>query len=189
MDLPANFSKCVCFLCVLQNGKYVPKGTCFFIAIPYDAAGVTGSHLYLVTAKHCIEKAQSQGALYARLNSADGFRIVELNEEWTYPDAAGSDVAVLPFNKFCQASDEIHAVPITMLATNDILRDKRIGLGDNVVVVGLFSKHHGNKKNIPIIRAGVISAMPGEPLIGSDGAEYKAYLVEMHSGLVVLHFL
>jgi hypothetical protein len=136
---------------------------------------VEGVYVYLVTAKHCVEKATRYGSLFVRLNMKSGpVQYQEIKTEWIYNDDEGSDVAVLP-------DTECMPIPVGMLATDEIIAEKRIGVGDDVVVTGLFTKRSGNAKNIPILRAGMISAMPGEHLIGEGAEEYQAYLIEMRS--------
>ena len=43
MDVPKNLPDCVCFLCIGQGGRYVPKGTAFFVSIPEDFGGTEGA--------------------------------------------------------------------------------------------------------------------------------------------------
>lgn len=57
-----------------------------------------------------------------------------------------------------------------------------IGIGDEVLMVGLFTKRYGYRKNIPIVRGGIISAMPEEPIEDQEtGNLYDAYLIEIRS--------
>jgi hypothetical protein len=44
MDVPKNLPDCVCFLCIEQGGRYVPKGTAFFVSIPADFGGTEGAY-------------------------------------------------------------------------------------------------------------------------------------------------
>jgi hypothetical protein len=181
MDVPTNLSECVCFLCVLEFGRYVPKASAFFVSVPAQIGGaVEGGYVYLVTAKHCVERAKRWGAMFVRLNTkSGGVYVQEIKSEWICLDEEGPDVAVLPFEP--PADAEIRAVAIEMLATDEVIAQKRIGVGDDVVVTGLFTKRSGKARNIPILRAGMISAAPGEALTGSGGEEYQAYLIEMRS--------
>ena len=48
-------------------------------------------------------------------------------------------------------------------------------------MTGLFIRHSGKKKNIPIIRAGNIAAMPEEPLYSNAFGDMDAYLIELRS--------
>jgi Trypsin-like peptidase domain len=134
--------------------------------------------VYLVTAKHCVEKARQAGSFFARINSKTGSILYqELKGEWLFNEDDRSDVAVLPFEMPDQA--QFAAIPISMLATDEVVREKRIGAGDNVVVTGLFTKRSGKTRNIPVLRAGIISAMPVER---ERDEEYReAYLIEMRS--------
>jgi hypothetical protein len=68
MDVPKNLPECVCFLCIEQGGKYVPKATAFFVSVPADLGPAAGVHVYLVTARHCVEKVKRYGSLFVRLN-------------------------------------------------------------------------------------------------------------------------
>jgi hypothetical protein len=67
-----------------------------------------------------------------------------------------------------------------MFATDDVIARQWIGLGDEVFVTGLFKGRVGEQRNIPIIRTGIISAMPDEP-IKSGNDEFNVYLLELRS--------
>src|SRR5215204_2658959 len=73
--IPDTLLKCVCFLCVegrdSQGVRWRYGGTGFFLVVMSDVIPDQGS-VYLVTAKHCVERAQQYGALYLRLNTVDG---------------------------------------------------------------------------------------------------------------------
>lgn len=181
MEVPNELSTCVCFLCTNEKGTYVARCTAFFASVPADIGVAEGGHIYLITAKHCIEGAQRYGnTLFARLNMENGpVRYAEIKQAWTYNDEDGSDVAAIQFDPPSNA--EFRCIPIGMMATDQVLREKRVGAGDEVVVTGLFTKRKGEARNIPILRAGMISVMPGEPLVDDGGHEYLAYLIELRS--------
>src|SRR5207237_5806813 len=101
------------------------------------------------------------------------------NHMWEYSDDEGVDVAIVAFDPPDDA--EFKAIPISMIADDAIIQEKRIGVADDMIVTALFTKRSGHARNIPVLRAGIISAMPGEPLTGLGGEEYQAYLLEMHS--------
>jgi len=178
MKVPDNVSECVCFLCVRTRDKYLFKGTAFFMSVGMEGnPGV--EFVYLVTAKHCVEAAEREGHdLHVRVNLAvDKSEYFSIHDEWAYHEQ--SDVAVIPFDipDGCQ----VRSIPLEMALTDDKIREKKIGVGDDVLVTGLFTRHHGKQRNLPILRAGIISAMPNEPLTGSDGQPYFAYLAELRS--------
>ena len=63
-------------------------------------------------------------------------------------------------------------------ATEETLLENAIGIGEDLFVVGLFKMHAGDSKNIPIVRAGNIAAMPEEPIKTAEYGMMEAYLVE-----------
>ena len=74
------------------------------------------------------------------------------------------------------------AKPLTIeaFATQEVITNQWIGLGDDIFVTGLFTARTGNNRNIPIVRTGIISSMPDEPI--RDGEfECNAYLAELRS--------
>jgi hypothetical protein len=73
-------------------------------------------------------------------------------------------------------------IPMEMLADSQVLKSRGIGIGDELFAVGLFVQRAGSTRNIPIVRTGVIAAMPSkdEPFF-RHGGEYHAYLAEMRS--------
>jgi hypothetical protein len=138
---------------------------------------------YLVTAKHCVTKALDKyGTLYARLNTTDGSsELVELGRNWAYSPDEGVDVAVLPWEldgtKYKQGTIDARS---SAEGVNQEVNE--IGIGNELIVIGLFRLHHGTKKNIPIVRQGIISSMPDEPLIDKNtGTPYHACLAEIQS--------
>jgi hypothetical protein len=186
MRLPDETKDCVCFLCVEQISagperfRYI--GTAFFVWVPSEAP-VEGGYIYLVTAKHCVERATHEGALYVRLNTrVGGVRHIQLTGEWLYPEEEAVDVAVLPID-FPQDTYDYKCVDLnTLVVTDTIMQEYDIGIGDVLYMCGLFSLRSGTQRNIPILRTGIIAAMPDEPLQDADtGLEYRAYLAEVRS--------
>ena len=143
-------------------------------------------HTYLVTAKHCVERAKEYGFLYLRLNRTDGrgVELLELPPDWVYPDDESVDAAVLEW----QINDAdlgllVHCLPVHVWAIGQEGRQNLgIGIGNELLAVGLFTQRTGNQRNIPIVRKGIIAAMPEEPLQDREtGLEYHGYLAEMLS--------
>ena len=185
MRIPDDILKCVCFLCVrtMDRGREVFKfgGTGFFISVPSEERPDETNYIYLITAKHNVEKSQPLGELFLRMNTTDGgARFVEVNIDWHYSDNEASDVAVMawaPPSEF-----QYRHLHVDMSATNDVLKEHGIGIGDELSIAGLFSQRHGAQRNLPIVRTGIIAGMPDEPLIDDEsGLEYHAYLAEVRS--------
>jgi hypothetical protein len=157
-----------------------PAGTGFFISIR-SATREGISHSYLVTARHCIESAKPYGTLYARMNRIDSAEadLVELEPTWTYHDDETNEVAVL---HFAPAGFRIMAANHESLVTSDVIERESIGIGDELIVVGLFTSYYGRTANRPIVRAGIIAAMPNEPIEDpASGLPFDAYLAEVRS--------
>ena len=191
MRIPDEILKSVCFLCV-PKGKSTDAlsfqygGTAFFVSVPYGS-DKRAHHVYLVTAKHNVEKASNLGyQLHARLNTKEGgIGFVPLPAEWFYPENPAEDVAVLPFptpwDVDKPADIDIKAFNPDIFALNPAIENQAIGIGDEIMVIGLFSQRYGTTRNHPIVRSGIISAMPGEPLIDDSGYDYDIYLAEVRS--------
>jgi hypothetical protein len=181
MRVPDEVLQCVCFICVKSGDVYRYGGTGFFVSVPSEMYP-KARYVYLITAKHCIEKAQQYGNLYLRLNKVDGKAdMVKVEAKWLYSDREASDVAVLRFPSLRHVFQYKH-IAEDMFATEERIEKQGIGVGDDLVITGLFTERYGNQRNIPIVRSGVIAAMPDEPLEDIDtGLEYNAYLAEVRS--------
>jgi hypothetical protein len=184
MRIPDELLDCVCFLFVKDSrtGYEVDKyaGTAFFVQYPSEKSG---NYIYLVTARHCIEKARQMfGNLYLRVNAkAGGTKSYKVEAEWFYPEDAAVDVAILPW---APATAEIQytTIPKFMFLTDETIEQHGIGIGDELTVLGLFTQRFGNQRNLPIARTGIIAAMPNEPLEDpATGGPYDAYLAEVRS--------
>lgn len=181
MRVPDDLLKCTTFICVNDGTGFQPGGTAFFISVPSTLKDRL--YTYLVTAKHCvIEAKEKYGELFIRLNLRDGqFQFIKIDTEWIYPEDPSVDLAVLPIGLNTQYVD-VKFLDYTMVATDEVIAQHGIGIGDDVVIAGLFTRRYGQKKNIPIVRIGNIAAMPDEPLPDSKtGLAYHAYLIEARS--------
>src|SRR5258708_16347354 len=100
----------------------------------------------------------------------------------TEPDLV--DVAVAAFNLTPDA--HLHCVETTIFLTDTHIKEGKIGPGDEVVIVGLFTKLEGQSKNIPLVRVGNLAMLPdkGELLpvkIGDSFRNLEIYLIEARS--------
>lgn len=182
MHLHRQVLDCVAFLCVEDwrpggIGRYICGGTVFFVAVGTEAGG----HLYAVTARHCVDRARARGSLFLRLNAVDGgVRHVQINSGWVFHPDPNVDAAVLPIPTLPGVRPA--AIPEETFALRSSLDEYEIGIGDDVVVCGLFTQRAGTQRNIPIVRAGIIAAMPDEPVFDAiTGQSFDAYLVEARS--------
>ena len=182
------------FLVVEVDGQERMVGTAFVMSVPSDVhAG--RKYGYLVTARHCVAQGQQFGDIGVRVNrrahpelalSADGAFELTGSEsfgplhEWVFLDDPANDVAVHAF----MPPTEFAFVPVMeeSWTTPEIVKEEDIGVGDELLVVGLFASHVGHEVNRPIVRSGIIAAMPDEPLRDElSGLSYEAYLAEVRS--------
>jgi len=138
----------------------------------------------LVTAKHCVTQAyEKYETLYARLNTTDdSTELVELPRKWYDSPDQGVDVALIPFEPPPFNTFRYSSIGAASAASERNTRSSDIGIGNEVLVIGLFRLHHGHTKNIPIVRQGIISAEPQESFTDKKtGLSYSAYLAEIQS--------
>jgi hypothetical protein len=180
MRVPDDLLKCTVFICVNTGAEYLPGGTAFFVSVSSDIRFQL--YTYLVTAKHCVIDAQKYGDIFIRVNRRDGeMDLIKIEAPWIFPEDPSVDLAVLPMGVQLDRHDA-KFVDHSMIASEDSLKQHYIGIGDDVVIAGLFTRRSGRKKNIPIVRIGNIAAMPDEPLSDSiTGLLYHAYLLEARS--------
>jgi hypothetical protein len=168
-----------------ERDTFRPRGTAFIVGIPSSKQGM--AYPYLVTAQHVIVMLQELGKpIYCRLNRKDGpFSIEALSVPrwWYHPDAENeqTDVAVAAMHINWDITDH---EPIPMpekWEPNPLQLGRRgVGLGDETFTIGLFRRHVGTERNVPIVRIGNIAALP-EELISTRWGLMKGYLVEMRS--------
>lgn len=178
---PDRFNDCVCYLGAKQGEGIVWGGTAFFVSLPGET--FEGVHVYVVTAKHNLRAAQNLGPeLYARVNAQDGgVENIRLPDKWIEPDSKAVDVVVLPL-LIPRIQFAVRAFPSKCFATTEKIEQEHIGVGDDLNIIGLFTQRAGLQRNLPIVRAGIISAMPDEPLPDrATGLPYAAYLAEVRS--------
>jgi hypothetical protein len=172
----------VAFLAVDDCGQKKIKGTAFFVGLREGEL----MHAYLVTARHCLDKAKEKyDELYIRCNTAKGgdADYIRVPVDWVVPDDPTVDVAVLSAPiPLSPSRFQVSLLTTEMFATDASMEEYGITTGDNVLIVGLFSRVAGKKRNVPIVRTGIIAAMPGEPLYDrKTGLSFRGYLLEVRS--------
>jgi hypothetical protein len=193
MRVPDALQRCVVFVGTIGPGKrgeevYTPRGTAFFLSMPSTIPGT--SFVYLATAAHVAE--QLNGATtFVRLNRKDGGVIVARfgdKARWYYhPNDDFADVAVMPWVKM-PGADYQH-IPVDMFATEEIIAREGIGPGDEVCMVGLYTRAYGERRNLPIVRTGNIAMLPEDKVYLKwaskrsiePTAPTPAYLIEARS--------
>jgi len=176
--------KCVGFFGAATNEDslafdFEPFGTGFLVSIRSSTAGRV-FHCF-VTARHSVKDLNGAPPLIA-LNAHDGrrhvYRIDGKPKWWFHPTDKTADVAVLPYS--VEPRDDIVSLGEELFLTDKNREKYKIGAGDEVFIVGLFSRATGSERNIPIVRHGNIAMLPDEPIQTDSGYE-DVYLIEARS--------
>lgn len=193
MLVPDMVRQCVLFLGNKDDktGRFRPRATAFVVSIHEGGIGFR----FLVTAEHNVAGfKQKNWDIYVRSNLINGGVREDnwTNANWAYhPDVGSTDVAVAPID--FRPDEEFKSIllrtdnPLSggagegIAGTWEKLHQKNIGLGDEVFVVGLFKSHHGQQRNIPILRVGNLAMARGEPVLTDYCGYVDAYLVEARS--------
>ena len=156
-------------------------GTAFIVGVLMD--GNIGL-AHLVTARHVVE-AIEPGETVITMNAKDGMSLSLRtgSQKWFYhPTEKDSvDVAVMPFGSPRFNEYDIQWIPEQMFATDQRIADFEIGLGDELFIIGLFTRFFGRTTLTPIVRTGNIAMTPKDKLPAKGFGEMEAYLVEGRS--------
>jgi hypothetical protein len=89
-------------------------------------------------------------------------RIARDLEKWYAHDDPLIDVAIAP----CTVDPELDITSISTkhFVTDELVRQKNFGIGDEVFIVGLFSFAPGQKQNQQIVRQGNIAMIPSDQI-------------------------
>src|ERR1700721_1368759 len=162
-----------------EGGSYIkPGGTAFVVGVLMDEKNVLA---HLVTAKHVAKAIETSDGLIA-MNGKDGVPLFLQtgSQKWFYhPTEEDSvDVAVMPFGSARFRDYDVEPIPETVFVTDQTIAEFDIGLGDEVVIIGLFTKFYGQTEVIPLVRTGNIAMMPKDKLPVKGFAPMEAYLAE-----------
>ena len=168
---------CVCFLGRDDSGSFLAYGTGFFAVV------ATGERLFqhIVAARHVIENINFD-PICVRLNRSDG-RIEHTyadRKHWVFHPDPAVDIAVCPTHVPPESYDIKHVHLGQEVATPEVFEDEKIGVGDDVFMAGMFTRHIGETSNDPIVRIGTIAGLPAEKVQTDRGLVY-AYFVEVRS--------
>ncbi|HVZ61435.1 MAG TPA: hypothetical protein VG892_11690 [Terriglobales bacterium] len=155
-----------------------PYATGFFVTVP---SAIVGKSLhYFVTAKHVAEDLVNH-EIHFRVNAVGGGTTLvrDVYHHWIlHPSDRTADVAVIPFTPHPKM--DFVSIPIGMFATQEVIRTKNIGIGDEVFMTGLFEPAQADKRIMPIVRHGNIALIAGEQ-IQTELGYADVYLVEARS--------
>ena len=155
------------------------QGTGFFVTVPSVLPGT--SYPFFVTARHTAAGLVNRDS-YIRVNNKSGGAdcLQVMGSSWyLHPTERTVDVAVIP----CLLNSGLDVLSVSAPAsflTKALMEEKRIGVGDEVFTIGLFTPAVGSVRNMPIVRYGNIAMLPDEP-IQVDGEFAEVYLIESRS--------
>lgn len=189
-NIPPQVKQVVAFIFIERpDGKLVANGTAFFVGVP-DEQNPERSYVYLVTAKHVLQKTEGGPffpAVFVRLDKKDGsaetvkLPIVASGDKRTvfFHDDTTVDLAVFPALPDEKIFD-FKFLPASMVLEGDALQAHNIAEGTEVFFTGLFTPHVGEQRNYPIVRFGRVALMTPER-INWNGVKTELYLVESGS--------
>ena len=175
MRVPDRFLTCVGFI---SHDNPEPRylGTTFFVGI----AGKYGNaYLHAVTARHVAENVEG-GPFLIGVNFKDGQAgwFSGGPKWWYHPTEPNVDAAVTIFTPTERVDAEY--IPEAAFATEEAIQHYHIGVGDEITVIGLFTKFSGMTKHFPIVRTGNVAMMPSDKIPDEHG-ETELYLAEGRS--------
>lgn len=156
--------------------------TGFFISGRYLSPELSESRMaYFVTAAH-VAKDLSDKPIYLLVNKRGGgvttMRDIWASEWWTHPTDRSADVVLIPLGQ--QPDADVRGVAVRDFVTSEDIVEKRVGMGDEVLITGLFTEAPGVSRSMPIARTGNIAMLPEEQLQTEMGFA-DVYLVEARS--------
>jgi hypothetical protein len=198
MIVPRELLSSVVFIGVREPGGERLGGTGYFASVPL-ASNPARHHIYLVTARHCVDGRTS---LIARVNatadSGGGTKSVDLpdgdDKKWfrhTSP-GPGEDFVDLVATRWPDPDGAFAAgyrwVPQSMYFDEALFGDNPMsgaGLADEVITIGLLTVHYGTTRNAPVVRVGNLALIPDEPVLvtyqGGLQRRMRLYLTELRS--------
>lgn len=185
MTIPPEIRKCVVFVGVRKtDDSFQPVGSAFFLGRASSKEQPCGI-VHLVTARHVIDNIRNKLLLdevWIRVDNREGPAewLKSYVDDWFFhPTDKSIDVAMLPTSVPDPLDHRI--IGTSMCATDAKIREIGVGPGDEVLIAGLFTHHHGTYRNIPIVRVGNIACMQEEKVQTKAFGAIDAYLVEARS--------
>jgi hypothetical protein len=188
---PPELLKCVAFVGYKdQYGEHHFAGSGFWVSRPGRDDLKDQRLAYFVTANHVIQKVFTDARderVWLRVNTKnEGQKWIDTPRIcWhTHPTDPAVDLAISKIG-IDGALDHM-AWPLEGLVVNDSLDiattgDRKVELGDELCIAGLFHPHKGERRNIPIVRIGNVAALRSEPVLSRDGMLMDLYLIESRS--------
>jgi hypothetical protein len=180
MRIEDEVRKTVVFVGVAHDEGFEPYGTAFVLV------SHVGEQAFqtIVTAKHVVDLIRShKKQVSLRVNTwNDGARVlITKDEHWFSHPNPKIDVSVCGTVISREQFDILNiSLESPLIITDEIIKERAIGIGSDVYIAGMYIQRIGEAKNLPIVRTGTIAAMPEEKIETAYGF-HDAYLVELRS--------
>jgi hypothetical protein len=170
-----------------QGDKSVQgDGTGFIVFYPDSRLPKGSGFNYLVTNRHVAEcwdehnHPRDVQALAFRVNIKDGSsrRLPFDPHAWRIPADDSVDLAVMPIVPPDDA--QLTVIPTDNFATKDFMSSNHLAEGSPIILSGYFVQFPGQQSLQPIVRQGILSMIPDEPMITTTGRPGTMYLGDVH---------
>lgn len=170
--------KTVVFVGTAASGTFTPVGTGFLLGIPG-----TGdlAFTFVVTAAHLFDLIAGDH-IWVRYNTHDGGAqtLKRAKTDAWFSEKRADDFAAVFFGLDPAQFDQ-QIIKYDRRHWEEVYENlDGPNLGQEVITVGLYGSHYGQLKNVPVVRVGNVSMLPGEPVMTNSGY-VRAYLVETKS--------
>ena len=178
MRIPDVINECVVFLAYADGTDNVnTRATGFLVECENLPHLVTAKHNALKLGSDFIVRVNAHGGQYGRIPVSQ--------RKWFFHPDRFVDVAVMVWGHNREIVQH-KFVPFEKMATHQIVEEKDIGVGDDIVSGGYYYPIAGQERITPLVRCGTIAAMPAEKiaigLLDEIGANISgaadAYLIE-----------
>ena len=187
--IPEDVNQCIAYIVKPENSEAKPIGTAFFIGYNYPEQA-NKYYIFLVTAKHVLfdDTGIQHPRLLVRMNDkftghARDYDIINPRNWFFHENTTAVDIAVQPV---LPKDAKFLYIASKDFITEQVLTNRKIGIGDEVFYSGLLSYHSGQDKIAPVVRFGKLALITNE--ITVDGKFYNfidAGNIPGHSGAPV----
>ena len=172
--------------CKEGNLLVAAAGTGFLIAYTDPRLPKGSSFQYLVTNRHIAQcwdghnHPREVRSLMLRMNATDGSsrRLAASTGAWRLPSDDSVDLAVMAVT----LPDDLlfTLIPVDEFATKDFMSTNAIAEGCPIILSGYFYQFSGDRRFQSIVRQGILSMVPDEPMITTTGKPGTVYLGDVH---------
>jgi S1-C subfamily serine protease len=172
--------------CVEGNHSISGGGTGFFVSYGDDRLPKGLSFQYLVTNRHVAECWDQQNhirpvqSLSIRVNTKDGLSKVETldSHAWQYSTDESVDLAAMPI--VLGGDWSAYLLPVDAFVYKNNFPTSGIAEGSPIILSGYFYQVPGELRFQSIVREGILSMIPDEPLETTTGKRGPVYLCDVH---------